>query len=156
MLPGSAIRNVHIEGGENAIKVEGGHSLLLDNVSASGYENTGLHARDAQITAKDLYFQAKDARLGWDFERDVQANLYDSVVKGHREADIRYGPDVVADISGVEAREVYDKARRENPLLPSTGLQELDMAVNTTEEKLRQQRNRSRLKWFMSRLARRV
>lgn len=156
MFPGSSIQNLHIEGGKNAIKVEGGHPLFLNNVSVSGYEDTGLHARDTQITAKDVHFQAKDARLGWDFERDVQANLYDSVVKDHREADIRYGPDVVADIAGVEAREVYDKARRENPLLPSTGLQEIDMAVNTSEKKLRQQRNRSRVKWLMSRLARQL
>lgn len=93
-----------------------------------------------------IFFAAKDARLGWDFERDVVANMYDSSVTGHRDADIRYGADVVADLEGVKAASVYDKVRRENPLLPNTGVQELDMAINTTEENLQQEQNFRRLK----------
>jgi hypothetical protein len=102
----------------------------------------------------NLHFQSKDGRLGWDFEQDVQANMYDSTVKGNRDADIRYGTDVQADFSGIKTRDMYDMARRENPLLPNTGIQDVDMAINTTEEKLRQEQNRGRIKWLLSKLGR--
>lgn len=154
-FPGVVMQNVHIDGGSTAIKNDG-VPIILDNVSAANYSDTGLRCKNTSVFGRNLKFESTDATLGWDFERDIDANLYDSVVKGHRDADLRFGPDCRADISGVTARSLYDKARRNNPLLPRTGLQELDMSINTSQKKLQQEKNRSRLKWLLSKFVRHI
>jgi len=141
------LSNVGIYGCDTAIEIEG--HAHLNNVTAYGYQDTGLKAKNAHISGENLYFEGKDARLGWDLDREVVANMYDGRVLNNG-VDIQYGPEVLADFENITAETVHDDVRKENPLLPTTGIQDIDLAVNTTEEMLRRERNRSRAKKILS------
>lgn len=119
-----------------------GANLSIGQVMAEDYTDYGIRARNSTLSIGGGHLVSNQAQYGVDLEHDVIANLHDTTIKGHRKADIRYGPEVTADLHNVTTRDIYDRTRRRSKICGSAA-QPRDILLDSTK---RQQRREARLR----------